>query len=379
MHLEYIRKIKENTVFLFSAKTINGKIINTAVFWNEAISDYKTYKNIFLQKMCDKKKNLILIRREIEELEKWSEKLIEMLQREIDFHIETINFLILTYDIEANKLDPNYLVNKNIKINYDHYNNLFFWVDKSYLENNFNINLPKEYNIYLTKAEVKNLLDYAKTIRPEIKYDFWDYPNLAFNGGLLKIHDTDNFHIKDVISLFFHEMIHFFRFYNTKRNLGFFYSFSDYPTLEEWIAMYNEFEYGNKIIDYWEKVPDYDLCLKILLEDINEDKKFEKIKNILKKVKWYDEKKSKNYYNRFYRFATIPSKNLYLKDTLYTTWYNKVKDLIKEDKNFYEKILAWRVWIRTVRENLIPTKNNLDSKDFFDKMEIKLKEVLKDK
>jgi len=66
---------------------------------------------------------------------------------------------------------------------------------------------------------------------------------------VIKIPRRKFYSIKTIITIFFHETTHFFRSYNGERNLGFKYRFSDYYTLEEGIAIYNEHKYGNRIIN----------------------------------------------------------------------------------------------------------------------------------
>ena len=374
----YLKEIKKNIIFLFNAKKIWDIVINTAVFWQEIPEDLVSYKEVFLSDMKNRKMNLMKIREDIYDNE---ENFLykDILEEEIDYQIDVINFLVYTYDIEAQKIDPNYKIVDDLdNIDYDHFNKSFWWLSKWYLDQEFQLSKRSSLDIYLSKNEVIYLLESARLIIPKIRYDFGNYPNLAFNWWLLKIHDSEKFHVKDAISLIFHELTHFFRFENTKRNLWFFYSFSDYPTLEEGIAIYNEFKYWNRLIDYWWKDPIYDICFQYLLEDISEEEKKKKIWKLLR-VKWFWKTKIEDYYNRFYRFTMIWSKNLYLKDLIYTKWYNNVKQLIEEDPDNYERILAWRVWVHTVRKGIIKPNNNLDSRAFFDEMEIIFKKLLKNK
>lgn len=372
----YLQEIKKNIVFLFSAKKIWDKVINTVIFWNIVPENLYSHKKEFLSNMRNKKFNLMKIR---EDLYKNETNFLyrDVLEIELDYQIEVINFLSSIYDIEAQKIDPNYNIEDDIdSIDYDHFNNVFWWLDKSYLKQKFELSQKKSINFYLTKNEVIYLLESAKILIPEIKYSFWDYPNLAFNGWLLKIHNSNKFHIKDVVSLIFHEITHFFRYENWKRNLGFSYSFSDYPTLEEWIAIYNEFKYGNNLIEYWWKDPIYDMCLQYLLEDTSEDEKISKISKILR-LKWFWKDKIYDYYNRFYRFVKIWAKDLYLKDLIYTKGYNNVVKLIEEDPNNYERIIAGRVWTSTIRKWIIKPDNNLDSTKFFEEMEEIVRKLFK--
>lgn len=378
MLIHYLKQIKKNTVFLFNAKKIEGKVVNQAVFWKEKIDDYHAYKKVFLEKMKEKKLALMHLR---EELYAKEENFLhrDIVEWELDYQIEVINFLVYTYDIEAKKLNPNYEGEDDINaIDYDHFNEVFWGVKKDYLNQKFTLSKKKKIDIYLTQEEVKELLDYAKTILPEIRYDFWDYPNLAFNWGLLKIHNEKLFHVKDVISLFFHEMTHFFRYHNGIRNLGFFYSFSDYPTLEEGIAIYNEFRYGNRLIEYGGKDPIYDICFQYLLEDISEEEKIKKLQRLLS-LKGFNNKKVHDYYDRFYRFTQIGSKNFYLKDLIYTISYKNVEKLIKEDDHNYERIMVGRVGIHTYRKGIIKPDRNLDSEKFFSQMENMLRKKIQEK
>jgi hypothetical protein len=180
----------------------------------------------------------------------------------------------------------------------------------------------------------------------------------------LKIPNEKQYNIKKIIVIFFHEMTHFFRYINWKNNLWFDYYFSNYDSLEEWIAWYNEYYYWNKVIDYGEYDSYYDMCYQIILEDISEKEKKEKIFEVLKN-KWFDRKKIDDYYKRFYRFTKIWWKELFLKDLIYSNAYDNVLKLIKKDEKNYEKIMAGKIWIFELENNFVNSKNNFDSKEFF--------------
>jgi len=47
------------------------------------------------------------------------------------------------------------------------------------------------------------------------------------------------------------------------------------------MALYNEYVYGNKICNYGSYVPYYNICIKILLEDISQEEKKDKIYDVL--------------------------------------------------------------------------------------------------
>lgn len=376
--LEYLWKIKKNSVILQIAKKIDGKTVNLAVFDEKYLYKLGTYKTIFLKKINAKRENLVDLRKEIFE-DVSSRKYREILLGEIDFEFEKMTFLELTYDIAAQKLHQDYKpIIRNI--DYEHYNKIFWNTSLHDLEEEIDIIEPKEYDIYASMDEVIELLEYAKSILPVVKWKNWDFPNLAFNGGWLKIPDVEKFHIKDVLALFFHEFTHLFRFQNGKRNLDWlFYSFSDYNTLEEGMAIYNEFKYANQVIDYGVHNPFYDKCFQYLLSDLlTEDEKLGKIIQLLA-MRGYDANKSKDYYDRFYKFAQVGSKELYLKDLVYTKAYNTVTQLLEEDPENYEKMMAGRVGVNTLKLGVIEAKNNLDAKSYYEKMVVKLQEFVKTK
>lgn len=376
--LEYLWKIKKNSVILQIAKKIDGKTVNLAVFDEKYLYKLGTYKTIFLKKINTKREHLVDIRKEIFE-DVSSRKYREILLWEIDFEFEKMTFLELTYDIAAQKLHDGYKAIVR-DIDYEHYNKIFWNTSLKDIDTHLDIIEPKHYDIYASMDEVLSLLEYAKSILPVVKWKLWDFPNLAFNGGWLKIPNVEQFHIKDVLALFFHEFTHLFRFQNGKRNLWWlFYSFSDYNTLEEGMAIYNEFFYANQVIDYGVHNPFYDKCFQYLLSDLlTEEEKLQKITELLA-MRGYDVRKSKDYYDRFYKFAMIGSKHLYLKDLVYTKAYNTVKELLEDDPENYDKMMAGRVGVNTLKLWVIEAKNNLDSKSYYEAMVLKLQEFVQEK
>ncbi len=371
----FLENIKKNSVVLQIAKKVDDKTVNLAVFDEKYLYKLWTYKSIFLKKINHKRENLVKLRYDIVDTIS-SRKYREILLGEIDFEFEKMTFLELTYDIAAQKFNPAY---KPIlrDIDYEHFNKIFWHTSLEDLKKEIKIIEPPVYDIYVSKQELLPLLEYAKMLIPEIAWKFWDFPNLAFNGGWFKIPDTKKYHIKDVLALFFHEFTHFFRFQNTKRNLwGFFYSFSDYPSLEEGIAMYNEYLYANKVLEYGVHNPYYDRCYQILLSDIlTEEEKLQKIAQLLA-MKGYSLEKSKDYYDRFYKFAAFGSKEFYLKDLVYTKSYETVNKLLGENPKLYDAIMSGRVGTQTLRLWIVPVKNNLDAKSYFEAMVERLKGVV---
>ncbi len=180
--------------------------------------------------------------------------------------------------------------------------------------------------------------------------------------------EKGTYNLNEIITLFFHEMVHFLRSYNNKKNYNNDYIFIDYLKVEEWFAIYNEYLYWSKLIKWLKYQPYYDICYWIILnEDISEDEKIIQIYNILKN-KWFSKQKSLNYYYRFYRYTNIWSKNLFLKDLVYTKWYKTVKDLIAKDSLNYDRLFSWKVWLTVLNTEYINYSNNFDSKLYFDKI-----------
>lgn len=371
---KYLKKISEIKIdLIWNIKIKWDKIINQAIFKNDFERDLIKYKNIFFGKINKKYEKLNKVEKDIKK-EIYFKEEIKILLNEINVKKEEINFFKETYDIEANKIDNNYKI-ENKNINYNKYNKIFFHVTKKELYKNYKISSNNNLKIILSKGKLIELIKYSDSIMPEIKFKFWDYGNFSHNNWILKIPDNKKYNIQNIISLFFHETTHFFRYINWIKNLWFDFLLSDYVQTEEWIAIYNEYNYWNKILDYWELNPYYNICYKILLEDISENEKQNKIHDILH-IKWYNRKKSLNYYYRFYKYSQLWSKNLFLKDLIYNSWYNNVKKMINNNEKSYEKIISGRIWIFWIENNIIDNKKNLDSKKYFSKMAKKIKSYI---
>ncbi|MDD3646210.1 MAG: hypothetical protein PHH06_02250 [Candidatus Gracilibacteria bacterium] len=377
---EYLKEIGKNKLsFVKTLKPIGKEkevFLNMSIF-NEIPDDIIAYKKGFLLKIEKKKKGLKKVKQKLYDEKKLDGLHIKIIKNEIEYNEYVLDFLKKTYDIEANKINKKYKIEKN-DINYDKYNVKFFGVDKSRIDK-FDLDATSIHakidDRYVEKKELVKLINFSKKICPEIDFIFGDYINQAQDGGIVKIPNDSSYSIRSIITLFFHETTHAFRYINGKINLGFNYSFSDKAELEEGIALYNEYKYGKKIIDGLEYVPYYDMAFKAILEDISEEEKKEKIYQILK-FKGFTKEKSDQYYYRFYRFSELGSTKLFLKDLIYTKSYEFVKNLIKSDKSNYEKILSGRIGTYEINNNLISKNNNLDSKKYFESMLKKIKSIL---
>lgn len=371
---KYLKKLKKYNIELISSEKKWDIFLNTAIFTEGIPKNLEKYKEKFLWELGEKQKHIEKIKKQIENDEFLIESIKKLLLNEVDYKIMKIKFLKETFDIEAHKLDPNHKI-ENKKTNYEYYNKYFFWVSKKNLNRKFVIYENSKTDIYFTKKELLELIEYSKSLNPDIKFRFWNYPHLSYLNWYLQIPDFKRYNLRTIIVLFFHETTHFFRNYNEKRNLGFSYDFSDYMDLEEGIAWYNEYFYANQIINYWKYNPYYNRCYQILLEDISEDEKKEKIYEVLKN-KSFTYKKSLNFYQRFHRFVLPWTKNLFLKDLVYLNGYKIVSKLIKQDSINYEKIMKWKIGLKNINSDIITTKNNYNTKWYFWKMRDKIKSYI---
>jgi len=352
--IRWFQKIKYNWKNIY---------INPAIFDSNFTWDLIKYKNYFIEKINNKKDILIKIWEEVffNNYLIWNDLLI--FKNELNTLIEKANFLIKVYDIEANKIDHNYKI-KDIISDYDYYNSIFFNTSKKDIKKTSIEYIESYSDILFTKDELLILLNKAKNYVPWLKYEFWNFWNLSHYHWTLRIPDSDTFNIRTIIVIFFHEMTHFFRYLNWLNNLGFNYSFSDYVNFEEWLANFNEIKYWNQIIEYWDFIPYYNISYSILLEDISIDNKIEKIYQLLKN-KWFNRKKSKSYFYRFYKFSKIWWKDFFLKDLIYSKSYKLISEYLK-DFSKYEKLMAWKIWLCEYENNLISPDNNFDSIWFFE-------------
>ncbi len=371
---KYLEKIWSIEINLISIKIINWVFLNSAIFWDKIPEDLVKYKIVFLKKMLDKTEKLINI---IEELNGDINKvaLAPCIEKEIFVKLKKIEFLKKVYDVEANKLDSNYKIKEELE-DYDYYNEIFYWFTQENLKHKIIISENKDTNIFVSKENLIKLLEFSKNLIPELKWNFWNFAGLSCNYNWLNIPDEKIYNIKRIIAIFFHEMTHFFRYLNWKKNLWFDCKFSDYESLDEWLTLYNEYYYWNKIINYWKYNAYYDKCYQILLEDISEKEKKEKIYQVLKN-KWFDRKKTDLLYTRFYRYTKIWSNKLFLKELIYNNAYKNVSKLLKENSENYEKMMAGNIWIYELENNLVITKKNYDSKKYFNLIQKKISKLIK--
>ena len=328
------------------------------------------YKKKYFTKLRRKELRLLQIQARVYAAE-LSENQRKILLLEIENRLLKLEFLRYIYNTEANKIDESVQVYYPYSI--EIYNKAFFWVTKKNIGDNLSLEWAKSYQAIYTKKELTNLVLKAKTYCPEMQFKFWNFTGFSHKAGVLKIPNKKFYTLQNIIVLFFHEATHFFRTLNGTRNLGFPFQFSWYSTLEEWMALYNEYVYGNKICNYGSYVPYYNICIKILLEDISQEEKKDKIYDVLSR-KWLSRERTDQYYIRFYKYCELWGNHLFLKDLIYYNGYKNVKRLINKSPANYEKIMAWDIGLQELRQWLVTPENNYKHKLFFQRMvkEIKL-------
>lgn len=370
----YIKKITQNDVVLIKPFKRNNLLQNPAIFWYEKITDLKSYKYVFIWNLYKLRLNLDKIYKRIKkDKEQIDDIQYKILIKEIKFIYKKIEFLKNVYDFEANKIDKNYkILNKDF--DYDYYNKIFYWVTKEDIISDIEISNIKEENKTITKLQLIELLKFTKQLVPWFKYKFWPYVILSHNSWELNIPSKKIYSLREVITLFFHEMTHFFRRYNSIRNYWIWRWFLDYMKLEEWFALYNEYYYWKKLIKWFEYNAYYVACFDILRnKKYSEKEKKEKIYEILRE-KWNDREKSLFYYYRFYRYSSFWSNKFFLKDLIYSKWYISVKKLIQSDSMYYDILFSWKIWTSFIQSNIYDTSNNFDTKKYFNSI---LREIKK--
>lgn len=349
------------------------QIINTMVFGKNFSGDVFEYKKKYFRRLRIKEAKLLKIQQQVYTAE-LSEKERNILLQEIENKLLKIEFLRYIYNTEAQKIDPTVQVYYPYSI--DIYNKAFFGVTKKDLWDHISLKDCKVYEDIYKKSDLLALIEKAKIYCPDMQFKFGKYTNMSHNAGLLKIPNQKRYSIKTIITLFFHESTHFFRTYNGKRNLGFWFQFSGYSTLEEGIAIYNEYHYGNKLLDYGDFIPYYNLCAKVLLSNISEEEKKQGVHQILS-CKGFDTEKSAQYYNRFYKYCEFGGTRLFLKDLIYHNGYKNVKKLIRKDPKNYEKIMAGDIGLVELAQWLVTPENNYNYKSFFNHMLREIRKIQK--
>jgi len=378
MFENYLNKISRNNVFLVKPFRKTNLLQNPAIFWYSKVKDLEWYRYVFLWKLYRKKIRLEKILKNVKRSKsKFTKIQYKVLIREINYIYKKIDFLKNVYDFEAHKIDENYKINYP-EFDYDYYNKTFFWVTKKdicwdYEACDVKIYPVPESDLTITKKQLKQLLDYTASKIDWFKYRFWSFAFMSHSAWVLNISSKSEYTLREVITLFFHEMTHFFRRYNNIRNFGTSYWFSDYMKLEEWFALYNEYMYWRRLIKGLKYNPYYEACFSILLNDkLTEHQKREWIYKVLK-VKWYDKEKSICYYHRFHRYSSFWSKQFFLKDLVYTKWYKAVKKLIKYDESYYDIIFCWKIGINFIKYNIYHTEKSFDTKIYFEEMMLEIK------
>lgn len=374
----FLKKISRNNVFLIKPFKKNNILQNPVIFGYSKVTDLDAYRFIYIWKLY---KKMIKLEKILVRIKRNKLKLLNLhyrvLIKEINFIYKKIDFLKNVYDFEANKIDNNYKINFP-ELDFDYYNKKFFWVTKKDIcwddyACNIKIVPIEECSLTITRKELENLLNFTVDKVEWFKYQFWSFVFMSHSAWVLNITSKQTYTLREVITLFFHEMTHFFRRYNNLRNFGTSYWFSDYMKLEEWFALYNEYSYWRKLIKWLKYNPYYEACFAALLnKSLTENQKIERIYDILK-VKWYDREKSLCYYYRFHRYSSFTSNDYFLKDLVYTKWYKAVRKLIKYDPTFYDIIFSWKIWMSFINKNIYDTSNNFGVRTYFDEIFLEIK------
>lgn len=346
------------------------KIINTIIFGSDFSWDVIDYKKQYFRKLRLKEISLLKIQQEVYS-NNLSEKERKTLLQEIENRLLKIEFLRYIYNTEAQKIDLKVQVYYPYSI--EIYNKAFFGVTKKDIWDKIQLKTCTVYENLYKKSELVSLIAKAKISCPEIEFRFWNFANFSHKAWVIRIPNQKYYNLQNIITLFFHETTHFFRTFNGARNLGFPFQFAWYSSLEEWMAIYNEYLYGNRICNYGEFIPYYNLCIKELFTDITEQEKKQRIYNILS-CKGFSRERSDQYYHRFYKYCQVWSNHLFLKDLIYYNGYKNVRRLIRKDPANYQKIMAWDIWVQELSQWLVEPENNYNAKKFFQYM---VKEIRK--
>jgi len=348
---------------------VNGKVYQKWMFpsLSTKLEDIEKDKQLLLNKVKEYNKKLLEIKNKTTN---------EVLLKEIDYVIVKNKLLKETFDIEAKKLNSDYKI-KDDYPNYDYFSKKIYWVDKSDIYEIWVLPCNRRFENYKISIDwFKQLLKNAEDFFPNIDIQFWSYANFSVNKDMIKIPIKNFYNIQEIITLFFHEMSHYVRYLNTKRNLGFFHIFSTNYKLEEWLALYNEHYYWNQILNYGEYYPYYHKVYNVLIKKLSPEEKFEQMYKILS-CKWFDKEKVKKYYIRFYRFAPMHKEDFLLKESIYYFSYQNVKKYL--DKWISLDYLMSSKWDLETIGYFLKWKNinNIDYKSFFEKMVIEIKKSFK--
>lgn len=271
--------------------------------------------------------------------------------KDIKNKISKLKFLIHVYDVESHKLNKNYNIDV---LNYDNvfYNNyskkIYGITRKDIISTHDYVLFPKRrndisYNNLFSKHDLENLIIIISKLLPSsLSFKFSkNIGNMFHNCWEIIIPDQEKYSIKEIIVIFFHEVTHFIRYYNSKINIWFDYKFYDYNDFEEWLAIYNEYKYWNLIVDIWEYMPIYDILYNILLSEESTISKKRKFKRLCMYYR-IPEYKINNLYKRFHRYTFQWQNKFLFKEIVYNKSYKKVNYWIKNKKASMADLLKFR-------------------------------------
>ncbi|MDD2907613.1 MAG: DUF1704 domain-containing protein [Candidatus Gracilibacteria bacterium] len=146
--------------------------------------------------------------------------------------------------------------------------------------------------------------------------------------------------------------------------------------LEEGIALYNEYFYGEKLIPGIRYNPYYDACYNILIhKKYSQKQKIEHIYKILK-IKGFSREKALHYYYRFHRFTSLGGNQFFLKDLVYTKGYEAVLKLIKKSSDNYDIIISGRIGLLAIKSKLYDTSHNFDARSYYEAILIEIQKKI---
>lgn len=380
--IEILKVLNKYDIGLFKNRVINGLYVNIKYF---PFYENKNINEITLKDFLERKFNYFnIIEKNKEELLLIKDQLNdelkneEIIQNNINFYVNKLNFIEETYDIEAKKVFPFYPFSLK-KPDYNYYSKSLYWITKKEIPVIQKFPEKKTFDIWLSKKELIKLLKYAKWL---IWFNYnidKKLLNKSHNSWTLNIPEQKQYNIKDIITIFFHEATHYIRYYNNLKNVWNII-FYDKNELEEGITLYNEYKYGNMIIDLWEYYPVYDKIYNILLSDKTKKEKLEQIKKILEYKFWWEisNEKVELFYKRFYRFAPLWWKDFLLKETIYYSGLKKVKKMLKEWWYTMKELLSIKWWINSINfyKNNFNIKNYINANEYYEKMVKKIKEMI---
>lgn len=366
--LSILENLQKYKICFVCYKHWNNKIFHRWMFpsFSNKIEKLKEDKKLLDQKVKENNKNLKKLYKNQNNI---------LLKKEIEYILNNNNLILESFDIEANKLNPDWKV-KNKLPDYDYFSKKIYWITSKDMEIIWKLpSCNPNYKIKISKNNFLKLISKVEKHFNKIKFKIWNYPNFAVSKFTIKVPEKKEYNLQEIITLFFHEMTHFIRFDNMQTNLWFTYQFSDKNELEEWLALYNEYFYWNQIIDYGEYFPYYHKVYNILMKPWTIEEKLDNMYKILS-CKWFIKEKTYKYFYRFYRFTPLWWEKFIFKEAIYYTSYQKVKDLLNQwiDLNYLMSI-KWGInsinyffeWKNT---------NNINYKKYFKTMVKEIRNII---